>query len=283
MVSEQQTPRRTGRPLLRLLGIIAAVLIALLALNAAAWALRSTERDTFPVDDAFDRVEIDVDAGQVTLEAASDGSPSLTAETEAALFSTADVSYEVVDGRLVVSGDCDRGIWLVGGFNCRTDVTLRLPADIDVVAKSSAGRVTAAGLDGAANLESSAGSVLVTDHTGELQVRSSAGGVRVNGQDGPLRAHSSAGGVEVTGLRSDDAEITSSAGGVTVTAVTPPQHLVVSSSAGGATVTLPGGESYNLDANSSAGSTNVNVPTDPNSPYRVEVKSSAGGVTVRAG
>jgi Putative adhesin len=265
MASEQQTPRRARRPLLRVLGVIAVVVLALLALNAAAWALRSTERDSFDIDEPFDRVEVDVGAGRVTLEAAPDGSTVLTSQTETALFADADVSYEVVDGRLLVAGDCRRGIWLVGSFNCRTDVTLRLPADVEVVAKSSAGGVTARGLTGDADIESSAGSIRVHDHTGAL------------------RAHSSAGGVEVSGLRTDDAEITSSAGGVTVTAVTPPRQLLVSSSAGGVTVTLPGGEAYDLDASSSAGSTTVEVPTDPDSPYRVEVRSSAGGVTVRAG
>jgi hypothetical protein len=265
MVTEPQTSRRSSRPLLRILGIIVVVVLALAALNAAAWALRSTERDTIPIDDTFDRVEVDVSAGRITVEASADGSASLTAETEAALFASADVSHEVVDGRLVVSGDCDRGIWLVGGFNCSTDVTLQVPADVDVVATSSAGAVTARGLTGGADVRSSAGRVRVEDHSGAL------------------RAHSSAGGVTVTGLSSDDAEITSSAGGVEVTAVTPPAALLASSSAGGVTVTLPGDVAYNLEADTSAGSTTVDVATDPSSPYRVEARSSAGSVTVRPG
>src|SRR5690606_34368366 len=217
------------------------------------------------IGEPFERVEVDVNAGRIVIEAAPDGSASLTAETEAALTSSAEVTHEVVDGRLIVSGDCNRGIWLVGGFQCRTSVTLQVPADVEVVAKSSAGSVSIAGLTGAADIESSAGSVRVNNHTG------------------PLRAHSSAGGVEVSGLQTDDAEITSSAGGVDVEATTPPRNLVVSSSAGGVTVTLPGGQAYNLTAETSAGSTNVEVPTDPDSPYRVEARSSAGGVTVRTG
>jgi DUF4097 and DUF4098 domain-containing protein YvlB len=98
-------------------------------------------------------------------------------------------------------------------------VTLTVPADVDVTAKSSAGRVSATGLEGSADLESSAGRVDVRDHSGEL------------------RAHSSAGVVVVEGLASDDAEISSSAGTVDVTAVEPPRNLVAESSAGDVTVT----------------------------------------------
>jgi hypothetical protein len=262
MVTESEAPRRPRRSL-RWGAIIAIIVVALIALNAVAWALRSTERDTFPIDEPFDRVEVDVNAGEITVEASPDGTASLTAHTEAALFASAEIAHEVVDGSLVVTGVCGRTPWVIGWARCRIDVTLQVAADVDVVASSSAGSVTARGLDGAADL------------------RSSAGRVRVDGHTGPLRAHSSAGGVEVTGLSSDDAEISSSAGSVNVTAVTPPASLRATSSAGGVTVSLPGDVAYNLDAETSAGGTTVDVATDPSSPYRVEVRSSAGSVTVR--
>jgi hypothetical protein len=265
MVTEQQAPPRSRGVVLRLLALVAIVVGALVALNWAAWALRSGDRDTHPIDDPFDRVEVDVEAGSVTVEASPDSSASLTATTESALFADADVSFDVEDGRLRVEGDCSRGPWLVGGRRCEIDVVLRVPADVTVMAESGAGSVTTAGLAGSAD------------------VSSSAGAVRVDGHSGPLRAHSSAGGVTVTGLASDDALITSSAGRVEVTAIEPPASLRASSSAGSVTLTLPGDESYHLDAESSAGSTTVEIPTDPSSPYQVEAKSSAGNVTVRAG
>ena len=263
MVTQEQAPQRSRSVLPRLLAIVVTVVLVLVALNWVAWALRSGERDTHPIEDTFDRVDVDVEAGSVMIEASSDGTASLTATTEAALFSDADVSFEVENGELTVVGDCSGGLWLVSWGRCHVDVVLRVPADVTVVAESGAGRMTTAGL------------------TGSADVRSSAGAVRVNGHTGPLRAHSSAGGVTITGLASDDAEITSSAGSVEVTAIEPPSSLRASSSAGGVTVTLPSRGSYNLDADSSAGSTTVDVPTDPSSPYRVEAKSSAGNVTVR--
>lgn len=265
MVTEEQAPRRTRSVVLRLIGLVVIVVLALVALNWAAWALRSSERETHPIEGGFDRVDVDVESGTVTIEAAQDRTASLTATTEAALFADADVTFDVDNGELTVAGDCSRGPWLVGAWRCNVDVVLRVPADVTVVAESGAGQVTIAGL------------------TGSADVRSSAGAVRVDRHSGPLRAHSSAGAVTVTGLASDDAEITSSAGRVDVTAIEPPASLRASSSAGSVTVTLPSGESYNLDADTSAGSTTVDVPTDPSSPYRVEAKSSAGNVTVRGG
>ncbi|HEX6231956.1 MAG TPA: DUF4097 family beta strand repeat-containing protein [Jiangellaceae bacterium] len=265
MVTHEQHSRRSRGVAPRLLAIVLTVVLALVALGAVTWALRSSERETYPLEDTFDRVAVDVDAGPITIEASDDGTASLTATTEAALFSDADVSFDVQNGQLTVTGDCSQGFWLINWGRCHIEVVLRVPADVDVVAESGAGRVSIAGLAGAAD------------------VQSSAGEVRVVGHSGPLRAHSSAGGVTVTGLSSDDAEITSSAGGVNVTAIEPPASLRASSSAGGVTVTLPGEESYNVDANTSAGSTTVDVPTDPSSPYQVEAKSSAGSVTVRSG
>ncbi|HEX6339323.1 MAG TPA: DUF4097 family beta strand repeat-containing protein [Jiangellaceae bacterium] len=264
MVTEQQAPRRSRSVVPRLLAIIAIVALVLVGLNWVSWALRSSDRETHPIEESFDRVNVDVEAGSVMIEASEDGTASLTATTESALLADADVSFDVENGELTIDGDCSSGLWLVSWGRCRTDVVLQVPEDVAVVAKSSAGGVTTVGLIGSAD------------------VSSSAGAVRVDGHTGTLRAHSSAGGVTVTGLSSDDAEVTSSAGKVEVTAIDPPTSLRASSSAGGVTVTLPDGQSYNVDADSSAGTTTVEVPTDPSSPYRVEAKSSAGGVTVRA-
>ncbi len=265
MVTDEHTPSppRSRRVIPRVLAIGGIVVLVLVAIGWVSWALRSSERDTYPIEETFDRMNVDIDAGSVDIEATQDGTASLTATTEAALFADADVSFDVDNGELTVDGECSRGLWLVGGPRCRTDVVLRVPEDVTVIARSAAGGVTISGLTGAADLTSSAGSV------------------RVDGHTGALRAHSSAGGVTVTGLSTDDAEITSSAGSVEVTAIEPPSSLRASSSAGTVTITLPAGESYNVDADTSAGTTTIDVPTDPSSPYRVEATSSAGNVTVR--
>jgi hypothetical protein len=256
-------PRRRG-PILRILLVVAIVVLALGLWAAASWALRSTESDTVSIDESYDRLEIDVSAGDIVIEAGSGDETTLEWRTEAGPFRDAEVSHRVDGDRLVIETGCDGGLLSLPLGFCRADVTLTVPADVDVVAESSAGRVSATGLEGSADLESSAGEV------------------RVDGHSGPLRAHSSAGAVVVVGLASDDAEISSSAGRVEVTAVEPPENLRAESSAGRVTVTLPD-ETYDLDADSSAGDVTTEVATDPDSRYHVEATSSAGDVTVTTG
>lgn len=256
-------PERRRRPLLRILAIVGVVLLAIAALNAVSWALRTTDGDSVSITDSYDRAEIDVSVGEVVIEAGSGEETTLEYQTESGLWREAEVNHRIDGDRLVIHADCGGGFLRVPFGYCRVDVTLTVPANVDVVASSSAGRVSATGLQGSADLESSAGRVDVRDHSG------------------PLRAHSSAGVVVVDGLASDDAEISSSAGVVEVTAVEPPRNLVAESSAGEVNVTLPD-EDYNLDADSSAGDVRVEVPTDPDSEYHIRVHSSAGDVTVTA-
>jgi hypothetical protein len=257
-------PERRRRPIVRILAIVGVVLLAIAALSGLSWALRSTDSGSDSITDPYDRVEIDVSVGEVVIEAGAGSETTLEYRTESGLWRDAEVRHEVDSDRLVIDADCGGGFLRIPFAYCRVDVTLTVPADVDVVARSSAGRVSATGLQGSAELESSAGRVDVHDHSG------------------PLRAHSSAGVVAVDGLASDDAEISSSAGVVEVTAVEPPRNLLAESSAGAVRVTLPDA-AYDLDANTSAGDVRVEVPTDPDSEYHVRVHSSAGDVTVTAG
>jgi Putative adhesin len=252
------------KPIWRVVLAVVIVLLVIAGLGALSWALRTTDRGTVSIDDAYDQVEVDVSVGEVVIEAGGDDETTLEYRTESGLWRDAEVSHRLDGDRLVIDGDCGGGfLWLPFGY-CRADITLTVPADVDVIASSSAGRVVATGLGGSADLKSSAGRVDVHDHSGQL------------------RAHSSAGAVVVDGLASDDAEITSSAGAVEVTAVEPPRNLVAESSAGAVRVTLPD-QPYDLDADSSAGDVRIEVPTDPDSEYHVRAHSSAGDVTVTAG
>ncbi|HJU96937.1 MAG TPA: DUF4097 family beta strand repeat-containing protein [Jiangellaceae bacterium] len=257
------SPRRR-RPILRILLVVAIVLLALGLWAAASWALRSTESDTVSIDESYDSIAIDVSAGDIVIEAGSGDDTTLEWRTEVGPFRDAEVSHRVDGDRLVIDTGCEGGLLSLPLSFCRADLSLTVPADVDVVAESSAGQVRASGLEGSADLESSAGEVRVDDHSGRL------------------RAHSSAGAVIVDGLASDDAEVSSSAGRVEVTATEPPQNLRAESSAGQVIVTLPD-ETYDLDADSSAGDVTIEVPTDPDSRFHVEASSSAGDVTVTSG
>ena len=131
------------------------------------------------------------------------------------------------------------------GFGCSGRVRLEVPASVDVRVHSSAGAVRADGLSGAVDLSTSAGSVRGTQ------------------------------------LKSTVVRATSSAGSVRVELTAEPTRVVASSSAGSVTVLLPqGSATYRVSATTSAGSSQVDVRTDPASDRVVDVHSSAGSVRV---
>ncbi len=258
--SDQRSGGRRGGVLGRILGLAAIVLVAAIAVAAVSWLTRSTHTSTEGISDGFSRVEIDVDAGTVEIVGSASGEATIEVTTESGWFADAEVTHEIEDGdTLRVEGACGGSLILI---QCRTDVVLTVPDDVEVVAHSSAGRLLARGLAGPTDLDSSAGSVTVED------------------QSGDLTAHSSAGGVHVDGLSADEAKVTSSAGAVTIAATEPPRSLDAESSAGRVHVVLPAGEEYDVDAESSAGSTDVEVDTSQDSRYKIRAFSSAGAVTV---
>jgi len=115
-----------------------------------------------------------------------------------------------------------------------------------------------------------------------VDAHSSAGDISVSGVTGQLTLNSSAGNVRATGIRSDQVRAESSAGDVELSFDEAPSDVYARSSAGDVTVRLPpeaGG--YRVDASTSAGERDVDVPVDPASPRRISARSSAGDVDVR--
>ena len=64
-----ETPERRRRPILRILAIVGLVLLAIAALSAVSWALRTTERDSVSITESYDQVEVDVSIGEIVIEA----------------------------------------------------------------------------------------------------------------------------------------------------------------------------------------------------------------------
>lgn len=151
------------------------------------------------------------------------------------------VSETTGDGGLSIRGDC---AWYTS--NCSVDVTLTVPPTVALQLHSSGGDVLVSGAGGAA-----------------------------------LTAVSSAGDVHATGLRSTQVVARSSGGDVELSFVVPPSSVTAHSSAGDVAVRVPrvaGG--YRVTANTSAGTTRVDVPTDPESSRWIDATSSAGDVDV---
>ncbi|WP_158879444.1 DUF4097 family beta strand repeat-containing protein [Amycolatopsis anabasis] len=112
----------------------------------------------------------------------------------------------------------------------------------------------------------------------------------------PISGTAAAGAVEVTGARTADvraaagkvtlrdvageAKVDSAAGDVDLTLSTP-AAVKVKAAAGSIVVSVPGGP-YRVDSQAMAGRTSVGVPTDPGAANVLDLRSSAGDITVKA-
>ena len=123
--------------------------------------------------------------------------------------------------------------------------------------------------------------VVVVPPGTEVHAKSSAASVRAVDLTGPVELGSSAGSVSATGLLSPDATASSSAGSTHLAVAGPPSRVDASSSAGSVEVLVPRDlTAYLVDAGSSAGSSTVDVRTDPSSARTISAHSSAGSVRV---
>lgn len=234
--------------------------VAVGAVAAVSWATRSDATNDATITEPVDTIEVDVGAGEVEVIGSTRDDITIEWRERSTMLSDATVTHQVTGSTLRVVGDCDGSLWFT---RCSTDVVVRVPAGVDVVAESDAGSVTAAGIEGT------------------TEIRSSAGRVRAEDQVGDLVAHSDAGAVVVDGLLAGAARVTSDAGPVTVDALEPVTDLVAESAAGNVRVTVPAdGEPYAVDAATDAGSTTVDVATDPTSHRTIRATSNAGSVTV---
>lgn len=115
----------------------------------------------------------------------------------------------------------------------------------------------------------------------EVTASSSAGSVAVSGLTGPLDLSSTAGSVSATDVGSTDVQARSTAGSVKVTFTVDPRRVTAMSTAGSVLVLVPAnGPAYRVDAGTTAGSTAVNVRSDPQSDRVIIARSTAGSVEV---
>ncbi len=228
--------------------------IALIGLTARDVSTRSVSQR------GVKAIVVDSDAGKLTFTGTtSNGVVSGTRREVRGLRSPKIHERVDAEGTLRISVDCSAFF----NANCSADYTLTVPEGISIRAKSDGGSIRMADLSGPLDLESSAGSVNVDNVSGSLVLKSSAGRVEV--------------------ARSTSEKITadSSAGSVKIELLAEPSAVQASSSAGGVTVIVPRTDvAYRVEAETSAGSANIKVKTDPESTRTITAESSAGDVNV---
>jgi hypothetical protein len=264
-----KAPPRTGPPaklpglrglVLLVGGIITAALILGGTLQiVAAFSLRETDE---PVAFAgpVRRVVVVIDAGAVEIQGGDRATVTGTRHVNSG-FARPHLDESVVGDTLWIRSGC-------GGFHmvstwCGVSYTLDVPRAVSVEARSSAGNVTVAGVDG------------------DVEARSEAGVVRVTDVGGSVEAHSSAGRIEGSGLRGPVARAETSAGRVTLSFAAAPSEVTARSAAGNVEIEVPAdGIAYRVEAHSTVSAAEVTVPLDPRSDRTIEARTSAGRVVV---
>lgn len=266
-------PRRPRRNswvaiLVALIGavVIIGMVVQAVAVGANAGSGRHSASYTAAVD-GVERLDIKVEAGELTLTFADVDEASLDVEASGRR-SNADWVLETDGDRLIVREDNDWWLfWPDFGSSSHTTATLVLPDELE-------GTVSA-------DLQVSAGGMVVTGDLTDVSIDVSAGSLTFDGASTSISSEVSAGEANVTTHGAERIDVQVSAGRFTGTFTGPqPESTIVDVSAGDAILNLPDG-AYAESGEVSAGDRTIEVRTDPASPHTLEVHVSAGDATVR--
>jgi hypothetical protein len=257
-------PRPPVTPVARgLLLVIGGAVVALLIVSGAVefgtFVGHERVTETIAFRTPVRRVELSVDAGS---EIEIRGSDRADIVGERRLLRNAEgpeLVEHIEGGTLYISATCGGTVPLW----CRASYTLDVPRGVSVDVSNQGGPISVEGVDGSVRVSSTAGEVIVSDVGGDVE------------------AQSYAGAVEVVGGRGARVQAESTAGRVTVSNLVPPEQVTARSTAGRVAVEVPDdGTAYNVEAQASSGSGDVQVPIDPQSPRRIVADSSAGSAHV---
>ena len=207
----------------------------------------------------IDRVELDLDSGDIQLSPGSAG--QVVVQRDLRWDKAKPTITEKWNGAtLQISNACASG-----EHNCATNYEIELPQDVPVVGKTKAGNITTRGMHGTQDLETDAGDVTVEETRSALTLRTNAG--KVSG----------------TGLGSTRIDAFSSAGNVSLTLTVVPDNVSAKSDAGDVDVRVPktGSGGYSVQASTDAGTKTVSVDVNGGSPHKIVASSRSGNVTVR--
>jgi DUF4097 and DUF4098 domain-containing protein YvlB len=158
---------------------------------------------------------------------------------------------------VVLSGP---GCFWIG--NCGAEITLAVPFGESVKASSGSGNLKVTGIGGALNLSDGSGNITGEHLSGALVLNDSSGDINVTDiGSARVRAYAGSGNVDISFSR-------------------PPDDLTASASSGNITVAVPARVAYDVIADASSGTEQVDVPTDPSSHRVIHLDAGSGNIRV---
>ena len=235
------TPRGAVLTLRWLGALTAAGAVALSSAGIATSLARSHDEVEFTSAPGLAVLRVELDSGRV--EVTRGGSTVEVVRRSSGSWSLPESSADRNGDTLVLTGSCDSEF--LGSGLCKTDFTVRVPADV------------------------------------ALQLSAQAGEIVVVGGGAAVTATTSAGDIEVVDMDGGTVRASTSVGAVSLQFAAPPDVVETSSSTGDVEVVVPeDGNAYAVDTSNSLGSTVVEVPVDTDAPRRISAQTSVGSVAV---
>lgn len=266
--------RRRGRKLALLVLVGGVVLV-----GAVGSSGRPSRAATVAVVETFTAVDINLPAGAVDVRYGDvDG-----ARINVRQLGGGEAVHQTVDnGVLRITGEPS------GAFGSRRtrSVDIILPRGLQskqprLHISTGAGDVEVSGGFDNVNLSTKVGSIEFRGNATETVTRSDAGSVQIEGRIGAVDAQSSAGSVNLRLADATTAKARSFAGNVDVRVSGRQPNLVEAhSSAGRVEVDVPDGR-YRVDTSGTIGRTDIGITNDPLATQTVHASSQAGSVRVR--
>lgn len=193
-------------------GSLATVLVALALATAPAPAATRIERD-LPLE-AGGRVEVDTDAGSVTIRGASrTGVHVVVTSKSDDLEKYWDFRFEETPGAVRVVADRKEGFLTFRNVPSPS-FELEVPSRSAIAIDTAGGSVHVAAVEGQVDVDTAGGSIEVSEVRGNANLDTAGGGISVRDLDGALRADTSGGSIRVERV-SGDATLDTSGGSIT--------------------------------------------------------------------
>lgn len=244
--------------------VIGSILTLLMVLWGTVNAVDSLARTDDPVDlsiptAGMTRLEIDANYGVLEIRGTGGDRIRVVGTSRNGIASTS-VTADASRGAAKVSVRCGTQPF---ALSCGADLQIEVPRDLAIIVDAVNTSVRASDLDAAVSVQT----------TNE----------RITGValSGPLVLRTTNAELTATALGATDVELQSSNSAVRAEFVTPPERVRVTTSNESASVVVPEGPAaYAVDLDTTIGSEQIGVRTDPDSDRRISVRSSNDDVSV---
>lgn len=236
---------RTGR------AIAGVVFLGVAAMIATGWWWPSTATADDEVTEPVRVVEIDNDSGSVSVRA-DDVETTTVHQRFRYHWNEPDTAFAVEDGTLELAG-C--------GWQCDVDYEVVVPLGTTVRGSADSGSIELDGVSGV-DVSADSGNVTLSGVTGPIKADADSGNVSGEDVSGPIEVQADSGNVELT--------------------LAEPGDVTAQADSGSIELTLPD-VAYRVSSRVDSGSEEIDVRTDPDSPYLLDLDADSGNIEVRIG